>query len=246
MTVAIVAPMWGRHKLTLLAQRQWARAIEETRADAVRVLVGSEGDASRAIAEQAGAEYVECANVLSDKLNAGVMHVAGMRVDAVIITGSDDLCSTLALAKLLEVEAKEATLVGYLDFFRYFDAEPSLLYWPGYPTDRRLETVGVGRLYSRQLLNRLDWAPWEPGLPRNCDGSATARTWPHLDRYVGLRMGWADAITGVHYRTLTTWSPEIRSQCTARPIAWLRSVYPAVADELLSGGWREAEPPPRV
>ena len=106
MTLGILTTLWKRHAIAHIVLEHYAH-MDLSPVHSVRLAVGSEGDVSRSLAEEAGWEYLEHDNLpLSDKWNAGMAALKG-RVDAVLIVGSDDI------AGFWLDRAKGATMNGH-------------------------------------------------------------------------------------------------------------------------------------
>lgn len=179
--LGILTTIWKRHALTALVLNHVA-AWDLPGVDCVRLAVGSEGDTSRTIAENAGWEYIEHDNLpLSDKWNAGMQRLAG-RVDAVLIIGSDDIMTQRAVELCLaEIEAG-SDVVGLEDLF-YYDTATGEAYYG------ERHHPGAGMVSRAEVLERVNWKPWDSGLNRNLDRAYTNRlqtkAYPCKFKYIG-------------------------------------------------------------
>lgn len=178
-TISVVVAFWKRPELTRLMFHHTAAVARECTGFNVKLIaIGSEGDASRSIAEEEGWVYVEAENSpLSAKWNAGVWEACRLGTDAVFITGSDDFFTAPILrsaAKAIFVD--EADAFGYADHF-FLGGGPRALWWPGYgsETGRVGEPMGSGRAFSRRVLEMLRWKLWPDDLDRGLDGACWAR-----------------------------------------------------------------------
>ena len=166
MRLGLLTTLWKRHELE--------RAVIEINTKAAKgvcdleyICVGSEGKESEKVAE--GCVYLEHPNQpLSDKFQAGAQVAMDMNVDALMITGSDDLISRAwfkqAVAKI--EEGYHAVLAQ--DIYLYTPGSAHL-YRPG-----NINT-GVGATISRSLMRGRKQL-WEPGRTRVIDYSFYQRT----------------------------------------------------------------------
>jgi len=125
------------------------------------VAVGSTAE-SKGLVEELGIEYVEYPNSpLSCKWDAGLKHCSILDPDVVIIVGSDDLISEGALTGLCERISEGRMMVGLKDMFMLDVKGKTVNYWSGYGIEEReYETIGMGRCYSRKLLDKLNFSFW--------------------------------------------------------------------------------------
>ena len=114
-----------------------------------------------------GVRYVEAPNApLSDKWNVAMRALPQGR--AALVVGSDDLVAADYLARAVRwlgrgLHLVRATEIAFVDTAtgRAMACRPSRL--------------GGGRVLSPDLLGRLDYAPWPPGLDRRLDGAMDVR-----------------------------------------------------------------------
>ena len=106
-------------------------------------------------------------NPLSFKFNMAFRTLEQIDFDAGILLGSDDYIDT-AFIQYVEQTIADFDLIGFKDI--YFQNEQGLFYWKGYDNNRRGEPVGAGKVYSRKLLECLNWnvfdQPRDKGLDR--------------------------------------------------------------------------------
>lgn len=209
--LGILTTIWKRHALTAIVLDHVV-AWELPGLDCVRLAVGSEGEASRTIAENAGWEYVEHNNLpLSDKWNAGMQRLAG-RVDAVLIIGSDDIMTQRAVELCLaEIEAG-ADVVGLEDLF-YYDTATGQAYYG------ERHHPGAGMIARAEVLERVNWKPWDSGLNRNLDRAYTNRlqtkAYPCKFKYIGNCHEQAADLVDIKTGT-NMWTVEQLAEATGR------------------------------
>lgn len=112
-------------------------------------------------------------NPLGAKWNAAFRAAMFYDPDGVLFVGSSDWLSDNWLpttAPLLEY----FDMIGKPDCY-FLDIGPTdnrLCYWPGYTRpDRKGESIGIGRLLSRRILDRINWSPFDPQKDNSLDHS---------------------------------------------------------------------------
>ena len=186
--IALITAVWKRHALTDLVLQRFKKIKEEIseNIDLELIAVGSEGEKSKKLCEKNGFTYTEQDNMpLNRKFNAASRLAKKTNPEAVYLMGSDDWITSEAVTNSLKMIDEGHSAVGLLDLY-FFDL-PSLKlgYWGGYSFfnhkkriwawQNKGKTVGVGRCFSRELMELIDWELWdqELELPRwldtNCD-----------------------------------------------------------------------------
>lgn len=119
--------------------------------------------------ESVGAKFVWHKNSpLGRKLNTGFRIAKDYNPDAVSFIGSSDwLCDEWF--NILTTYIDKYDLCGKRDFIMvHINKKIEVLYWPGYPvgSGREYEPIGIGRILSASVLDKLDWQPFDDSL--NC------------------------------------------------------------------------------
>lgn len=148
----------------------------------VLIAVGSEGDASRARATEAGWDYVEAPNEpLGAKHNAGMELFKRRDVAGVITIGSDDLFND-AYMRILATHAQMGVDAFRMRGIHFYDTTTGrLIYAPTFIS-------GAGRYFSAKTLATRSWRPWPDNRKTKLDGTLDklerlGRTrWVHGDR----------------------------------------------------------------
>lgn len=164
MRLAIVTAMWKRPEVFNIFGMNTAKLIRECEELDIKVFVaGSEGEKSRELAESFGFEYVETPNEpLYQKWNVAVQSSRGWRPDHVLLMGSDDIMDAIMMGNYIEPMRNRIDFIGCTDWMFYDIESENAIYWGGYKEAfRKGQTVGAGRMFSRRLLNRIDWQPWQ-------------------------------------------------------------------------------------
>jgi Tetratricopeptide repeat len=178
--LALISAIWRRPDVTRVVLRFHAEASKRMKpqVDLRLVVAGSEGEASRSIAESVGACYVEVPNSpLGAKWNAAAEAARDLDVDGVVVCGSDDLLSEAYLRWCADGVREGFEYQGILDLYYMHLATGRVIHWPGYSkgTSRRGEPAGTGRCLSRVILDRLRFRPWDDALERLLDRSMTEK-----------------------------------------------------------------------
>jgi hypothetical protein len=128
--------------------------------------VGSEGDVSRQLAEKYGVKYLEFDNnPVSDKHNALTGMLKDVDFDYAIQLGSDNFVSpnfTKELVKFLKREKPDYTQFDGVYFYHQKDKVKT--YFKGF--------TGVGRCFSKHLLESMNYKLWESGKNFGLDTSS--------------------------------------------------------------------------
>lgn len=93
-------------------------------------------------------------NPLSYKWHQAVRCLKQVDFDYCILLGSDDYIDEKFL-KFVDKEIKDCDMIGFLD--AYYEANGKNYYWTGYKNHREGEPVGAGKVYSKELLERIDY-----------------------------------------------------------------------------------------
>jgi len=179
--IAVFTALWKRPSLSAYVLERWSLTAGE---NVSLFAVGSEGAASRALAEEYGFTYFEAPNrPLSLKWQHLLNRVreAGPW-DYVIRADSDDLFSADFVDAIIEACPPDSGC-GLADIWMYDLAAHSLGYHPGAYHDRDgrhdsrfyRKTLGTGRCFSAGLLDLLDWTLWAEEIDNGLDRSLDIR-----------------------------------------------------------------------
>jgi hypothetical protein len=177
--IAVLTALWQRRELSRLMLRHLAQQQERlAKYVTLSIHCAVSDEAGLENAERVGAWYCQVDNhPLGAKYNAGLAEVRQHDpCDAVCVLGSDNFVTDALWLKWAEVLDAGVDYAGVLDAYKYDLATQALSYWPGYDELRRVgEPMGSGRLYSRRLLDEVDWHLWDSNLDRGLDWSVTQR-----------------------------------------------------------------------
>lgn len=166
--IVAVIPVKGR--LPLLGHT--IRRLYEKNGVHTVICVG-EGPADRNECEHFGAEWVEFPNKpLGKKWNAGFLKAKEYNPDACLFVGSSDWISDNWI-EYTSGYLREYDLIGKPDFnLLDFGKQLRACHWRGYTDHRRAnEPIGIGRILSKRILDKLGWQPMDNHLDSSLDWS---------------------------------------------------------------------------
>jgi hypothetical protein len=167
-TVAVI-PVKGRHPLL----RYTIRRLYEKNNVAKVICVGDIED--KEICEQERAEFITHENnPLGKKWNAGFEAARKHNPDVVLFVGSSDWVSDnwLSFIEPFIMDAK-VDLIGKPDFYLLDIAHKyRFCHWLGYGAGKReKEPIGIGRVLSKNILDKMNWKPIADNLNNSIDFS---------------------------------------------------------------------------
>ncbi len=168
MKLGILSALWGRPELTRLFLDRMEHLKNEL--GVVPGVVGSDNQ-FREDCEKRGVLYTDHINKpLGLKWNHGIKLFQDTDVTHIMILGSDDFVSDDFIEFSMEF-AEDKDFTGCLDMYMY-GAHPKRRGWrqlfyfryPGL-------LVGPGRVYSRRIIDGMNWKPWGSNRNSGLDGS---------------------------------------------------------------------------
>ena len=109
---------------------------------------------------------------LGNKFNAALQVAKEIDNDYVIMTGSDDLIHPALFDKYLaKILFNYPDFIGVEDCYFYNIITKEALYWDGYKDERKGQSVGSYRMFSRSLCRKLDYEFYRPDANRGFDKS---------------------------------------------------------------------------
>ena len=167
-TVAVI-PVKGRLPLLKYTIR---RLLHKNNCHAV-ICVGDSFE-EKELCESEGAIFVEHENSpLGKKWNAGFLKAKELEPDAVLFVGSSDWVSDNWLSYCSKFINAGIDMVGKPDFY-LLDISDVLRFchWKGYTDKRRKdEPIGIGRVLSAKILDKMNWKPIADDLENSIDFS---------------------------------------------------------------------------
>lgn len=113
---------------------------------------------------------------LSYKWNMAVMLLEQIDFDAVILLGSDDYIDE-AFLSFVNKNIGEFDMIAFKDL--YFREGDELYYWEGYKNHRKGEPSGAGKVYTKELLERMKYNLFSEAKERGLD----AMSWKRVKQY---------------------------------------------------------------
>lgn len=178
---AAIIPVHGR--LPLL-KYTISRLLNKNKVDHV-ICVGASED-ERKVCEEAGATFIEFENYpLAKKWNAGFVEARKFSPDACVFVGSSDWLSDNWLEHTLP-HTDKFDMIGLPGCY-FMDMKKAALrrtegavglracFWAGYDGQREGESIGIGRIISARILDKLNWMPFHDHLDRSLDHSMQGR-----------------------------------------------------------------------
>lgn len=168
----ILTCVWKRHELSRLFFSYYEKLGKKLGPDIdIQIIaVGSEGEISRSICEEYDAHYLEYPNQpLSDKWQAGLDYARSFDFDALVVLGSDDFICESTFKFYSKQVSKGALFLGFQDCYLHDFSTKKTIYWKGYGAagvkqsqpHRVGETIGLGRVLRRELLEFMDFDLWK-------------------------------------------------------------------------------------
>jgi len=155
------------------------------------IVVGSEGETSKKLAESFGFTYLERPNnPLGSKMNATITEAMKRGYSHVICVGSDDLLSSELLDYYKSLMRSGYDFIGVTDFYFYEMSSGKASYWGGYKDrERKGKTVGAGRVLSRRLIESWGGTVWDNHRTKYLDKSMQSRLMlsPYPERIFSLK-----------------------------------------------------------
>ncbi len=166
MKLTVLIPIFKRYDVTKVCFDNLKR--QQDKFGFKVVIVGSEGNVSRAFTEQYGFDYVEANNnPLGAKLNAGLKACEGH----VVVLGSDNLISDLAFHIFPDLDLSVNGFYGLTDCLVFWSKTQQLSLFRYRNTT--FKTIGVGRIYTESAIEACEGELWENDIEFGLDTSAT-------------------------------------------------------------------------
>jgi hypothetical protein len=154
--LCVVTGMWKRPEVFKIFGKHYKKLGIDV------IVVGSEGEASKNLAESFGFIYIEHPNQpLGSKMNATIREALKRDYTHVICVGSDDLLSKELIDEYVKLIRKGYHFIGVTDFYFYDLESGKASYWGGYrEIYRKNHTVGAGRVLSRKMIESWGGVVW--------------------------------------------------------------------------------------
>lgn len=224
-TVACV-PVFGRLPLI---KHTIQRLIKKNHVDHV-ICVG--GYDERETCEKAGAHFITQHNKpLGRKWNNAFEEAKQFNPDACLFVGSSDFVSD-KWVHVLSKNIEKHDLVGLPGcYFVDISAQGyRLCYWPGYEGKRNGESIGIGRMISSRLLEKISWKPFDDRIDNSLDFSMYQKVLSKNRLLVRTNEIFALSISTDKWvnkhRFNEHWNGHLKSQKIENPEGWLAYNFP--------------------
>jgi glycosyltransferase involved in cell wall biosynthesis len=135
-----------------------------------RVICVGDGLKEKAICMEAGAMWVPHQNKpLGAKWNAGFKAARELKPDAILFVGSSDWVCDHWIT-IMQPYLNQHHIIGVPGcHFIDFQKEIRAVNWAGYTGPRKDETIGIGRMISAKLLDKIGWMPFDDTKDNSMD-----------------------------------------------------------------------------
>ena len=169
MKLIVIIPIYKRHDLTRLCFHHLKLQQKMFGFDVL--VAGSEGLDSRELTESFGFGYIETINdPLGQKLNA-LSHLC-QDYDGMVILGSDDFIPNKAWELYYSQDLTGLKIFGFQGCYFYSTKTKSMNYFKYTGT---IKTIGAGRLYTGDLVRKMNGKIWSDDQPKALDTNASNR-----------------------------------------------------------------------
>lgn len=183
MRLALVIAIWKRHDLERIVLDNFKSQSEKFGFEII--VAGSEGETSKELAT--GLHYIEVLNYpVSNKHNALLSKAKELKVDGVVLMGSDDIVNDGFWKHIYSLSPNEKEVVGFKDIYFYDNFDKKLGYWKGY--ESRNQTIGAGRFFSKEVLDKMGWKLWDKHLNSGLDSNCSLRLKSKLIKEKSIKM----------------------------------------------------------
>lgn len=170
--IIAVIPVHGRERLAL----ETVRFLRRQDYPPQEIVIVGESRGEEELAEATGAIFVSHPNnPLGAKFQAGVNKARELKADALMMLGSDDWITSNWCSRMMQEIDKGFDLVGGKQLFILslgFDAR-ELVCLSGYQEpERRDEPLGAGRMFSRRILDKMEWKVFPEMSDGGLDGAS--------------------------------------------------------------------------
>jgi hypothetical protein len=171
MKIVTIMPILGREKIT----KATLKILRMHPIDEI-IVVGS-GDEATATGKKT--TYLDIANnPLGRKVQYGVKYARELDPDYIMLCGSDSWLSVNWIPTALQ-NCKH--FYGQYSIWLLTIDDPMKMYKVSYLT--RSDPMGVGRIYSKKLMEIIDWKLFPENIDRGLDGAS----WNHINKYPEAR-----------------------------------------------------------
>jgi len=166
MKLCAPVPVFGRFPLVRMTI---SRLVGQ---DVIPIMLGHE-DEAEAIAQDLNVEFIRISNdPLGNKWNAGFEACKNYQADGVIFMGSSDWASDDYIESVKDALNDFAFIGMFGSHFADVGNEVRLMHWPGYQRgQRQYEPIGIGRVLRADILEKMNWSPFDNRISSGLDWS---------------------------------------------------------------------------
>ena len=235
MNPIIITAMHGRPDITRVFGMASQRIFKETGVRSLSVVTRNDYDNIR-LCNEYGINWVESRNEpLGAKWNTTLQHLKDIDFSHVIILGSDDIVSTSFIE--YQISKSDTDLSGMEDLW-FWGLNPKRAGFRtfGHWTSNLNKLLGVGRMVSRKMLEKLDWKLWDDDLRSGLDRSALDRVRGVTKNinYFNLKKEGLFAMDIKYGRNISSLSPSLPNTEFEDPMEVLMKHLPADEVEYLN------------
>lgn len=172
--IVVMIPMYKRHNVI---KKVFKSLHNQTYPCKILVIVSTTSDKNLCINE--GVDYCFSINKpLGNKYLTGIYECKKYNPKAIIVLGSDDLLSKKYVEEAFKsLKGSKVGLVGTSKWF-IFSSEKEV-YSSVYTNKSKHKTVGAGRMYSREFLDKVKWNIFDSSLNNGLDLKGEVMTRRH-------------------------------------------------------------------
>jgi hypothetical protein len=174
--VIFVSCTYKRPEITKKIIQIWEKIQENTKnyLEYENIIVDSEYSNLEVFKNNRRFKYFNYENFpISNKWNYAASILKTKVFDYVIFLGSDDFVDEDLMNEYYKKMKSKYDFIGIQDMYVYNLKNNKKYYWRGYKkeTGRQGETIGLGRCFSKNLLEKLNYQPWIDGINKSLDSS---------------------------------------------------------------------------
>lgn len=228
--IVCVIPAHGRKNITIETLQMLKKQSMP-----IEILVVGDSSAEKEVAQNCGCHYIEHTNKpLSKKWQAGVTAAKKMDPDAIMVCGSDSWL-TPKWCEIVFPYTKTHDLVGINHFYacKAFPEEAVKIINREYKGRRANLPVGSGRMFSKRILEKIDWTIYPGNQNRSLDGVSYRNVMKHNGKILVLPDKELKVLAiKSTWDSLNSWEKYINSNNNIRhpdienPKKWLETNFP--------------------
>lgn len=174
--VAFISCAYKRPEVSLMFKKNLLKLQQSfcDDCDFINILIDSEDSNKEVFGYDKSFIYHNYANLpLSDKWLYTLDVLKENDFDYVFIIGSDNTIDDKIFERYISQMKKGVDIIGITDMHIYDLIGREMYYWGGYPKKhkRHGETIGLGRCFSKRVIEQMDFKLWDKGLNKGLDGN---------------------------------------------------------------------------